>query len=107
MKPKKVKVEFLINPFCLCARDFGVLSEICKKHNVTFDTYNFWDIDDEDVDKLPEYISNLINEWRSGQRAGSVYSDVFINGERIPINNWPISFDVIENKLIAVLRRGR
>ena len=75
MKPKKVKVEFLINPFCLCARDFGVLSEICKKHNVTFDTYNFWDIDDEAVDKLPEYMSSLINEWRSCQRAGSVHSD--------------------------------
>jgi len=57
-----------------------------EKHKVTFDTYNLWDIDDEELDKLPEYMSSLIKEWRTGQRAGSVYSDVFINGERIRIH---------------------
>ena len=102
MEPEKVKIELLINPFCLCERDLGVLSKICKEQNVTFDAYNLWDIDDKDLDKLPEYISSLIREWRSGQRAGSVYSNVFINGERIPIDNWPKSFEIIEKKIAAL-----
>jgi len=104
MEQKKVKIELLINPFCLCERDFLRLSEICKKHKVTFDTYNLWNIDDKDVDKLPKYMSHLIKEWRSGRRAGSMYSDVFINGERIPINDWPKSFDIIEERIITALR---
>ena len=99
MEPEKVKIELLINPFCLCARDFGVLSKICKEQKVTFDAYNLWDIDDKDLAKLPEYMSTLIREWRNGQRAGSVYSNVFINGERIPINNWPKSFEIIGKKI--------
>lgn len=36
----KIKVEFLINPFCLCERDLSCLSQICEKHGVTFDAYN-------------------------------------------------------------------
>ena len=103
--PEKLKIELLINPFCLCDRDFGRLSEICKKHKVAFDTYNLWDIDDEDLDNLPGYMSSLIKEWRSGQRAGSVYSSVFINGERIPINAWHASFGIIEER-IALSQRG-
>ena len=102
MGPEKVKIELLINPFCLCARGFGVLSKICKEQNVTFDSYSMWDIDDKDLDRLPEYISSLIREWRTGQRAGSVYSNVFINGERTPINNWPKSFQIIEKKIAAL-----
>lgn len=104
MEQNKIKIELLINPFCLCERDFMRLAEICKKHKVTFDTYNLWDIDDEDVNKLPKYMSTLVKEWRSGQRAGSVYSNVFINGERIPINNWPKSFNIIEDRIISMLR---
>ena len=102
MEPEKVKIELLTNPFCLCERDFGVLGRICKEQNVTFDAYNLWDIDDKDLDKLPGYICSLAREWRSGQRAGSVYSNVFINGERIPINNWPKSFEIIEKKIAAL-----
>ena len=104
MNSEKVKIELLINPFCLCDRDFNRLREICARHKVTFDTYNLWNIDDKDVDGLPEYMSSLIREWRSGQRAGSVYSNVFISGERIPINKWHESFRVIEEKIVDVLR---
>ena len=104
MKSEKVKIELLINPFCLCDRDFSRLSEICTRHKVTFDTYNLWDIDDEDVYGLPEYMSSLIREWRSGQRAGSVYSNVFINGKRIPINKWHESSHIIEEEIVDTLR---
>jgi len=100
----QIKIELLINPFCLCERDFNRLGEICKKHNLQFETYNLWNIDDEDLDILPEYITRLIKEWRSGQRAGSIYSNAFINGERIPINEWHKSFEVIEEKIIALMQ---
>lgn len=106
MKREGVKIELLINPFCLCERDFGVLNNICEKYKVTFDAYNLWDVDDKDLDKLPEYISSFIQELRSGRRGGSVYSNVFINGERIPINDWPKSFEVIEGKIVAALGGG-
>jgi hypothetical protein len=80
----KIEVELLINPFCLCEMDFGCLSQICAKHRVTLDAYNLWDLDDQDADELPTYMSSLIGEWRTGRRPGSVYSNVFISGERIP-----------------------
>jgi len=77
-------IELLINPFCLCDRDIGVLGGICKKHGVAFVTHNLWEIDDEDVYGLPKYLADLIRGWRSGEQPGSVHSDVFINGERFP-----------------------
>ena len=101
------RVELLVNPFCLCERDFGCLTQMCRKHDLTFDTYNPWELDDEQLDGLPPYIANLVRERRSGQRAGSVYSDVFVNGERIPINEWPRSFDIIEGKIVAALTGAR
>jgi len=103
-KLQEVRIELLVNPFCLCERDFGCLSQICKKYDLTFDAYNLWDLDDGHVEKLPPYMSSLVKERRSGQRPGSVYSDVFVNGERIPINDWPKSFDLIEDKIVAALR---
>ena len=103
---KRISIELLINPFCLCERDFVRLSKICEKHQVAFETYNLWDIDDENVDELPDYMSLLIKEWRNGQRDGAVYSSVFIDGERIPINQWPISFDIIEDKITTILGKG-
>lgn len=43
-----MKVELLINPFCLCDRDYRVISEKCREHGLTLTTYNLWEIDDED-----------------------------------------------------------
>jgi hypothetical protein len=99
-----MKLELLINPFCLCDRDFRVVSEKCKRYGLTLIIYNLWEIDDEYVDILPEYISSLIHEWRNGDRPGSVYSNLFINGDRIPINDWPKSFDYIEEKILLALQ---
>jgi len=70
---------------------------------LTLNTYNLWDIDDIDLDGLPAHVSALVRELRSGERAGSVYSTVFINGERIPINAWHESFRVIERKIMDLL----
>ncbi len=98
-----MKVELLINPFCLCDRDYRVISEKCRKYGLTLKTCNLWDIDNEDIDTLPDYMSGLIREWRNGDRPGSVYSNLFINGDRIPINDWPRSFDYIEERLLSAL----
>lgn len=103
MNSQEVSIEFLINPFCLCDRDFDVLNKLCNKHGVTFDVYNLWNLEDKNVDKLPEYMSILIRQWRSGQRPGSVYSNVFVNGERIPLNDWPKHIDLLEGKILAAL----
>ncbi len=48
-------------------------------------------------------MSALVRELRSGERAGSVYSAVFINGERFPIDAWHDSFRVIERKIMDLL----
>ncbi|UCD09687.1 MAG: hypothetical protein JSU79_03320 [Dehalococcoidales bacterium] len=97
-----MSIELLINPFCLGDRDYRVISEKCRQYGLSLIMYNLWDIDDEEVDSLPEYISCLVREWRSGEKPGSVYSNLFINGERIPINNWLKSFDDIEERLRVV-----
>lgn len=107
MKPGNIKVDFLINPFCLCDRDFSRLSRLCERHALTLNTYNLWDIDDGDLDRLPAHVSALVRELRSGERAGSVYSTVFINGERIPINAWHESFRIIERKITNLLGAKR
>lgn len=52
------------------------------------DVYNLWEIDDEQLGSIPTHIASLIEEWRSGQRPGSVYGSVFVNGKRIPLNSW-------------------
>jgi len=103
MKPGKVKVDLLINPFCLCDRDFTRLSRLCEKYALKLNAYNLWDIDDGDLVGFPAHVSALVRELRSGERAGSVYSTVFINGERIPINAWHESFRVIESKIMVLL----
>jgi hypothetical protein len=104
---KKNKIELLINPFCLGDRDLSILSKKCEKYGLTLGVFNLWDIEDEDLDKLPEYISTLIKEWRTCKRPGSVYSNLFINGQRIPINNWPVVFDEIEEQLRPLAKHGK
>jgi len=103
MKPGEAKVDFLINPFCLSDRDFSRLSGLCERYSITLNTYSMWDIEDEDLVGLPAHVSALVRELRSGVRAGSVYSTVFINGERFPINAWHDSFRLIERKIMDLL----
>lgn len=99
-----MRVELLINPFCLCDRDFRIVSEKCKKRGLSLTVYDLWEIDDEKLDTLPDHMSKLVREWRSGERPGSVYSNLFINGDRIPINDWPKSFDDIEERMQSALQ---
>jgi len=105
MKKENIIIEFVCNPFCLGDRDHHFLLERLRKYGLTMKVFNLWEIEDDKLDKLPEYVSNLITEWRSGKRPGSVYSNLFINGERIPINNWPHSLDLIEDRIKGIIER--
>jgi len=99
-------VELLVNPFCMADRDFGSVKEVCDRHDVSMQVYNLWEIDDGQLDTIPSHISSLIREWRSGKRPGSVYSSVFVNGERIPLNAWYGHLDTVSNAIEESLERG-
>ena len=103
MKPDEVLVELLINPCCVCERDFESVTGTCRELSVPCTVYNPWDIDDEDLPSLPPHVSDLIAGRRTGRIAGTYYSDVFVNGERIPLTRWPESFDALERRIEELL----
>ena len=88
MKTQPIIVELLVNPFCMAHRDVDSIRRTCDGRGVPMTMYNLWEIDDAQLGSLPPHIALLICEWRSGQRPGSVYSTVFVNGKRIPLNAW-------------------
>ena len=88
METQPTVVELLVNPFCMAHRDVDTIRRVCDGRGVSVKTYNLWEIDDEQLGSLPSHIALLVREWRSGRRPGSVYSSVFVNGKRIPLNAW-------------------
>lgn len=88
MKTPSTVVELLVNPFCMAHRDVDSIKRICDEHGLPMELYNLWEIDDEQLGSIPTHIASLIEEWRSGQRPGSVYGGVFVSGKRIPLNSW-------------------
>ena len=103
----EIKVELLVNPFCMADRDVDTIDNICRENGVFLDIYNTWEIDDNDLPGLPGHLSTLISELRSGDRPGSVYSNVFINGQRIPLNNWPEHLKQVSENLEEALEKQR
>ena len=95
MRTPPTVVELLVNPFCMAHRDVDSIRRICDENGVPMHVYNLWEIDDEQLDDIPEHMASLIQEWRSGQRPGSVYSNVFVNGGRIPLNAWQDHLDTV------------
>ncbi len=88
MNSPKTMIEFLANPFCLCGRDLEQLSNLCGRFGADLRVINLWDLDDEDVDALPEHLATFVRERRSGRRPGSVYGDAFIAGRRFHLDGW-------------------
>lgn len=86
---QSIIVELLVSPFCMAHRDVDSIGRVCAERGVPMTTYNLWEIDDAQLGSLPLHVAKLMGEWRSGQRPGSVYSTVFVNGTRIPLNAWP------------------
>ena len=106
MKTQPVIVELLVNPFCMAHRDVDSIGKICDDRGVSLEVYNLWEIDDSQLDSLPEYISQLIREWRSGARPGSVYSSVFVNGKRIPLNAWMEHLTTVSDTIAQAQEEG-
>ena len=94
-----VKIELLLNPFCMADRDRESVSKVCEEFKVPLTTYNPWEIEDSDLSKLPSHIKMFLEEVRSGQRPGSVYSHLFIAGKRIHLNAWPEHLDKIKKQI--------
>lgn len=97
-------VELLVNPFCMAHRDIDSIKRICEKKGVDLQVYNLWEINDGQLDEIPNHLASLIWEWRSGQRPGSVYSSVFVNGKRIPLNAWKEHLDIVEREISSSLQ---
>jgi hypothetical protein len=100
MKTQSTVVELLVNPFCMAHRDVGSIRRECDERGVSMKVYNLWEIDDRQLDSLPTHIALLVREWRSGKRPGNVYSSVFVNGKRIPLNAWKEHLNTV-SKAIA------
>jgi hypothetical protein len=99
-------VELLVNPFCMAHRDVDSISNICNQQGVELTIYNLWEIDDDQLDEIPGYIASLIREWRSGTRPGSVYSSVFVNGKRIPLNAWKEHLKTVSDAIVKSQQEG-
>ncbi len=105
MKPQPPVVELLVNPFCMAHRDVDSIRKVCEGHGVQMTVYNLWEVDEKQLATLPEYIAGLIRDWRSGQRAGSVYSSVFVNGRRIPLNAWKDHLSIVSEAIADCKRK--
>ena len=98
------RVELLVNPFCMAHRDVDSVGKICESRDVVLKIYNLWEIDDDQLDEIPAHIASLIKEWRSGERPGSVYSSVFVNGRRIPLNAWMAHSETVADAIDTIGR---
>ena len=77
-------VELIVIPHCMCDRDVAQVRDLCAKFSIEPIIYDTWTIGD-DVRHLPGHIRNLIEGRRSGSLPGTVYSDAFVNGKRLPL----------------------
>ncbi|HIJ72684.1 MAG TPA: hypothetical protein HPP83_01150 [Candidatus Hydrogenedentes bacterium] len=91
-----ITVELLASPFCMADRDNETVGGICEELGVNYRLLNMWDIDDDMAD-IPSHIASLIKEYRSGQRPGNIYSNAFVNGQRVLLDRWPSHLDEIRS----------
>ena len=87
MKEKKT-VELLLNPFCMADRDKETFLEICSKLDVELAIYNTWEMTDDRLPELPDYMQTFISDIRNGVKPGSVYSHVFVDGKRLQYKSY-------------------
>ncbi|MCE5218188.1 hypothetical protein LLH03_14285 [bacterium] len=97
-----VQVELLVNPFCMADRDSGTIGDVCREFGVSCRVLNIWDIDD-DMAGLPGHLASLIREYRSGLRPGNLYSNVFVNGQRVLLDRWPVHLDEVRRLIQSML----
>ena len=76
----KVRMELLVRPTCNADRDRAVLSEVAEEFGLELAIVDLWQIDDDELDNLPEYISNLVRPARQGKAGLLDHGWLFING---------------------------
>ena len=79
-------------------RDSETVKKVCDESEVSCEVFNIWDIDDQ-MDGIPSHVATLIREYRSGERPGSVYCSVFVNGDRLHLNKWSEHLDVLKEMI--------
>ena len=83
-----VRVELLASPFCMADRDNETVGNLCRQLGAKYRLLNMWEIDD-DLSDVPEHVASLVKEYRTGQRPGNLYSNAFVNGQRVLLDKWP------------------
>jgi len=97
-----VHVDLLASPFCMADRDNETVGNICRELGVSYRLLNMWDIAD-DMEGIPEYIASLIKEYRTGRRPGNLYSNAFVNGQRVLLDRWPSHLDEVRTLIQRAL----
>ena len=97
-----VQVELLASPFCMADRDNETVGGICRELGADYRLLNMWDIDDE-MAGIPSHIAALIKEYRTGRRPGNLYSNAFVNGERVLLDRWPAHLDEVRSLIKRAL----
>ena len=97
MTSKTVFVDVIHNPFCFIeAPEESYKKELEEKWDIIIREFNIWEIEDSELDSLPEHISRTIKEagdpnnpnerWSGG---GSLF---FLDGRKLdlsPALKWP------------------
>ncbi len=104
MRSESPIVELVVNPFCMAHRDVDSIRRVCDELGVQLNVYDLWEIDDDQLADMPSHIASLIRELRSDQRPGSVYSNVFVDGKRIPLNAWREHLKTVAEEIAAAMR---
>jgi len=91
-----VHVELLARPFCMADRDNQTVGDIGQQLGADCRLLNMWDIDD-DMEGIPEHVASLVKEYRTGERPGNLYSNAFVNGQRVLLDRWPSHLDDVRS----------
>ena len=98
-----VNVELLVNPFCMADRDSETVTAVCDELGVSCQILNIWDMD-EQIQGIPAHVATLVREYRAGKRPGSVYSSVFVNGERLLLNKWSSHLETLKDMIVTAAK---
>ncbi len=102
-------LELLANPFCMADRDSQTVAQACVEAGLNCRILNIWEIK-EPMDDIPSHVAQLVREYRRGERPGSVYSSVFVNGARLLLNRWsgsPTHLETLKDMIAAATRENR
>lgn len=97
MDAKQAIVDVVHSPWCFIeAPEESYKEELEQKWNIKIREFNLWEIEDHEMDSLPEHVSAEIRELRDPCGAGDGFhagaSLFFLDGKRLdlsPALKWP------------------